>query len=69
MKDGAILALNAGSSNLKCALFELRADGPVRLASTRIDTVGEAVDAKAVLGWAEATGWFTAAASCTSRRA
>ena len=50
--DGPILVLNAGSSNLKCALFELRGAHPARIASTRFETAGQGAEAGAILSWA-----------------
>ena len=48
-----VLVLNAGSSSLKCALFEIGGEEPARIASTQIETGGQGVDAAAVLAWAE----------------
>ncbi len=50
-----VLALNAGSSNLKCALFELRGAAPAEVARTRVDTHGAGEDRAAaakLLDWA-----------------
>ena len=52
--DGPVLVLNAGSSNLKCALFELRSGQPARIASTRFEAAGQGADAAAILSWASA---------------
>lgn len=52
-----VLALNAGSSNLKCALFEAGGEEPTEVGRTKIDIHGPKADAAAVaelLAWAQA---------------
>lgn len=52
-----VLALNAGSSNLKCALFQAGGEEPTEVGRTKVDTHGPKADAAAVaelLAWAQA---------------
>ncbi len=56
---GLVLALNAGSSSLKCALFETAPDGPHAKARTTIDAQGRGLGHAAVmaaLDWADQAG-------------
>lgn len=55
-----LLVLNAGSSNLKCALFARTDTAVTRIASRRIDTA--APDLEEVLAWAEGFGPLEAVA-------